>query len=179
MTHLPRVTGEVRSGLEVVARNAPLPSRPLRDFHVRAERDAPELAAVDVRDAVVLGQPLVDERVVGRQQVDDAAILADDAVEQQLDFAAHRLAQRIVEVRDRAAAAATSRRGRAGSATGPAKLTASASAFGSFSMRRTCCSSTAGSFSRPARGELQQLRVGAGLHRKNDSRDARSTSLMR
>ena len=33
-----------------------------------------------------------------RQQVDDVAILADDLVEQQLDFAAHGLAQRIVEV---------------------------------------------------------------------------------
>ena len=33
---------------------------------VLAERDAPEAAAVDVRNAVVLGQPLVDERVVRR-----------------------------------------------------------------------------------------------------------------
>ena len=63
-----------------------------------AERHAPELAAVDVRDAVVLRQPLVDERVVRGQQIDDAPILADDAVEQQLHFAAHRLPQRIVEV---------------------------------------------------------------------------------
>ncbi len=30
-------------------------------------RDAPELAAVDVRDSIVPGQPLVDERVVGAQ----------------------------------------------------------------------------------------------------------------
>ncbi len=30
MIHLPRVTGEVRSGLDVVTRNAPLPSRPRR-----------------------------------------------------------------------------------------------------------------------------------------------------
>ena len=30
MIHLPRVTGDVRSGLAVVARNAPLPSSPLR-----------------------------------------------------------------------------------------------------------------------------------------------------
>ncbi len=33
-------------------------------------------AAVDVRDAVVPRQPLVDERVVGRQQVEHAAVLA-------------------------------------------------------------------------------------------------------
>ena len=31
MIHLPRVTGDVRSGLELVARKAPLPSRPRRD----------------------------------------------------------------------------------------------------------------------------------------------------
>ena len=98
MIHLPRVTGEVRSGFDVVVRNAPLPSRPRRRSMSGAERDAAELAAVDVRDAVVLGQPLVDERVVRRQQIGDAAILADDAVEQQLDFAPHRLTQRIVEV---------------------------------------------------------------------------------
>ena len=30
MIHLPRVTGDVRSGFDVVARNAPLPSSPLR-----------------------------------------------------------------------------------------------------------------------------------------------------
>ncbi len=47
---------------------------------------------------VVLGQPLVDERVVGVQQFDDAAIFADDGVEEQLHFAPHRLPQRVVEV---------------------------------------------------------------------------------
>ena len=31
--------------------------------------DAAVLAAVDVRDAVVLGEPFVDEGVVGRQEV--------------------------------------------------------------------------------------------------------------
>ena len=98
MIHLPRITGDVRSGFDVVTRNAPLPIRPQRVLHVGPERDAPELAAVDVRDAVVLRQPLVDERVVRVQQIDDAAIFADDAVEEQLDFAPHRLPQRIVEV---------------------------------------------------------------------------------
>ena len=67
----------------------------------------------------MLGQPLVDERVVRGQQIDDAAVLADDAVEEQLDFAPHRLPQRVVEVgidqRQRARRSA----GRAGSATGP------------------------------------------------------------
>ena len=73
-----------------------MPSSPRRASSV--ERDAAELAAVDVRDAVVLGQPLVDERVVGRQQVEDVAVLAHDAGEEQLGLALKRLAQRVVEV---------------------------------------------------------------------------------
>jgi hypothetical protein len=36
------------------------------------------------------GQPFVHERVVGRQQVRDVPVLANDAVEQQLGLAAKR-----------------------------------------------------------------------------------------
>ena len=45
-------------------------------------------------------QPLVDERVVGAQQVERAAILAHDALEEELGLAAERLPQRVVEVRE-------------------------------------------------------------------------------
>ncbi len=45
------------------------------------------------------GQALVDERVVRIQQIEHAAILAHDAVEQQLGFALERLPQIVVEVR--------------------------------------------------------------------------------
>ncbi len=51
---------------------------------VAGKLDAAEAAAADVRDAVVPRQPLVDERVVGVEQVDDAAVLAQHAAEQQL-----------------------------------------------------------------------------------------------
>ena len=47
----------------------PWPSRPPRGLSGR-KRHAPEVAAVDVGDAVVLRQPLVDERVVGREQIE-------------------------------------------------------------------------------------------------------------
>ena len=47
----------------------------------------------------MLREPLVDERVVGREEIEDAPVFAHDAVEEQLHFAAHRLTQRIVEVR--------------------------------------------------------------------------------
>src|SRR4029079_5978561 len=44
------------------------------------------------------GETLVDEGVVGRQQVEDVAVLAHDAVEEELRFALKRFAQRVVEV---------------------------------------------------------------------------------
>ena len=46
--------------------------------------DAPEVTAVHVRNAVVPRQPLVDEGVVRRQQVADAAVLPQLALEEQL-----------------------------------------------------------------------------------------------
>ena len=105
-------------------------------------------------------QPLVHEGVVGRQQVEHAAVLAHDALEQQLGLAAERLAQVVVEVReivligDRGAQvpelqplAGEVRDQRARRAR-------------SASMRRTCRSSTAGCRSWPRRGDVDQLVVG-------------------
>ena len=60
-------------------------------------RHAPEVAAVDVVDAVVARQLLVQERVVGAQQLLQRTILADLAFEEQLGLLRHRLAERIVE----------------------------------------------------------------------------------
>ena len=62
------------------------------------ERDAPEAAAVDVLDAVVFGEALVDERVVRPQQIEHAAILADHAFHEHLRLAPERLAEVVVEV---------------------------------------------------------------------------------
>src|SRR5665213_2879311 len=66
---------------------------------VRRERDFAEAAAFHMRDAVVLGEPFVEERVVGAQQVERAPVLADDALEEELGFRTERLPQRVVEVR--------------------------------------------------------------------------------
>ena len=49
---------------------------------VGRQLDSAEVVAVDTRDAVVAGQPLVQKRVVGLQQVHDRAVFVDDAVEQ-------------------------------------------------------------------------------------------------
>ena len=48
----------------------------------------------------MLCESLVHEGVVRREQIDDSSIFADDAAEQQFHFAAHRLPQRIIEVRE-------------------------------------------------------------------------------
>src|SRR5262249_52342492 len=62
------------------------------------QRHAPEVTAEDVRDAIVLRKPLVHERVVGGQQIDDVSVLADDAPKEQLGLASERLAKVVVEV---------------------------------------------------------------------------------
>ena len=95
--HLPRTTGDVRSGYDVTVRMLPCPSRPPRRLS-GGSVDAPEPAALHVGNAVVAREPFVDERVVGAQQVERAAILADHALEEQLRLAAERLTQRVVEV---------------------------------------------------------------------------------
>ena len=62
------------------------------------ERDAPELRAVNVGDAVVLRQALVEEGVIGGQEIDDVAVLLDDALKEQFRLAAESLAQLVVPV---------------------------------------------------------------------------------
>ena len=84
---------------------------------VRTELDAPEPAPLHVGDAVVARQPFVDERVVGAQQVERAAILAHDALEEQLGLAAERLTQRVVEVRESSVAPESPPPGSGGTAT--------------------------------------------------------------
>ena len=50
-------------------------------------RHLAELVADDVRDPVVPREPLVDEGVVGGEQIRDRPILADDVAEEELGFA--------------------------------------------------------------------------------------------
>ena len=68
---------------------------------VLVERDAPEAAAVHVRDPVVFGEPLVHERVVGAEQIERAPVLLHDALDEQLGFAPECLTQVVVEVGER------------------------------------------------------------------------------
>ena len=62
------------------------------------ERHPPEAVSVDPADAVVPRQPFVDERVVRAQQLEEAPVLAEGALDEQLGLAAECLAQVLVEL---------------------------------------------------------------------------------
>ena len=120
-------------------------------------RHAAESVPDDVGNPVVPREPAIDEGVVGREQIDDRAVLAHDAHEEQLRLALHRLQQVPVAVREvRSGSGCQSRRLRRCSHC-DAKFFASASAAASASIRRTCCSSTAGSLSFPRRQADQRV----------------------
>ena len=65
-----------------------------------ADRHASQLRPVDVLHAVMLSQPLIEIGVVGRQHVENAAVLAHDARKEQPGFVAERLSQLLVERKD-------------------------------------------------------------------------------
>ena len=84
----------------------------------RSQRHAPEVAAVDVRDAVVPRQPLVEERVV--RAAADRARCGPRArcSRRKLGLAPQRLAQVVVEIREQPRIRRRLLRGCAGTATG-------------------------------------------------------------
>ena len=177
-THLPRSTGEVRVAYDVRVRMLPWPSRPPRGLPV-GNVYAPELAALDVGDSVVLGQPLIQKGVVRRQQIQHAAILAQDAVQEQLGFAlegrrADRRRSRGTESRsgcfdsDVAQVTATARR-----SWSPAIRSADRPACAGPAFQNRGVLQLAGG------RRVQQLVVRDAAPRKNDRRDASSRSLMR
>ena len=157
-THLPRMHRRGPRRVRRHRQDAALAQQPAA-LAVLVERDAAEAAAVDVRNAVVLRQPLVDERVVGAQQIEHAAILAQDAVEEELRLLPERLPQVVVEVREQPHVRRDRRRGCAGAATARRSWSTSARDASSASIRRTCRSSTAGSCSLSGNRHVQQLVV--------------------
>ena len=142
---------------------------------LRPELDAAKAAAADVRDAVMPREALVDERVVGGSRSttlrSSRSTLANNS---SVSCAMHGAGCR----RTRWSSGSRCRAG-AGRATAPRSSSTSASAFGSASMRRTSRSRTAGCESSPAAAAASNARPGMLLQRKNDRRDASSTSLRR
>ena len=81
-THAPRNTGDVRSPYEVRISTAALPSNAPALF--LRQRDLAELGAGDAGNTVVARQAVIQERVVGGQQIHDVAIFQKDAADETL-----------------------------------------------------------------------------------------------
>ena len=177
-THLPAQHRRRARRIRRERQQAALAEQPAA-VRAAGERDAAELLAVDVRDPVVPGQPLVDERVVRRQELDHAAVLAQLCFDEQLGLPPHRAAQAARRSPGTSARSARRCAMLRSCSHWPAKFSTSALAFGSASMRRTCWASVAGSCSLPRSARSSSSSSGMLLQRKNDSRDASSRSLIR
>src|SRR5258708_2186746 len=57
------------------------------------------MASIHIRDLVRLSQTLVDERIVGIQEAHQAAIFANDTLEEKLRFLLERFTQAVIEIR--------------------------------------------------------------------------------
>ena len=97
---MPRATGEVRAAFEVTRQQRALAQQAAPHVQIRGQLHPAELRAVNVRDSVLLGEPLIDEGVIRGQQVQNAAVFVNDAAEEQLDFALIGGAQVVVEIRE-------------------------------------------------------------------------------
>ncbi len=138
-TYLPRSTGDVRFAYDVSVRMLECPSRPnpRRGLSVGI-RHAAEVVPEHVRNAVMLCEPFVHERVVGSQQIDDAAVLAKHALQKQGGFAFEGVPQAEVEVRETVAGSASSRAHRADTTTARRNWSQAPRNAESRSIRRTC-----------------------------------------
>ena len=100
ITHLPRSTGEVRLASDVCTSTLPWPSRPRRvSSGYWTRRNSVPDDARGCRSAA----PVARSRRCSRrdEQIEQAAVLAHQVVEEQLGLASHRGGEVVVEVRDR------------------------------------------------------------------------------
>ena len=80
--HLPRLTGEVRVGLDVDARTLAWVSTPPRDVPASDTRRKP--SPDNPGDAIMPRQAFVDERVIRAEEFQHAAVLVVDRFEEEL-----------------------------------------------------------------------------------------------
>ena len=85
-SHLPRNTGEVRVGIGGQRQQARVPQQPAA---IITNGDPPESFAVNTRDAVMMRQTLVHERVVRGQELRETPIPAELAFQEQERLAFH------------------------------------------------------------------------------------------
>ena len=140
--------------------------------------DTPEVAALHSADAVMQRQSLVQERVIGPQQIKRAAILAQDAFEEQFCLAAKSLPQGIVEI-----GKVIGRRSRERDVAQEQPLSGEVlnerfrTRIGQHALHLS--GEDARSPELVFHRQLEQLVVGDAAPQKNESRDASSRSVMR
>ena len=100
----PRFTGEVRVGLEVTSKIDGMRQHAAARA-VLGQRDLAHLVARHALDAVILGELGVEERVIAVDQLEQAAVLAGDVVEEPSRSRCRmaRRRSRVIDVRSRRA----------------------------------------------------------------------------
>ena len=81
-TQKPRRTGAVRSGIRGHHQDRALAKQAAAG--AIGKRDLAESLAVDPAHAVVIGEPLIEERIVGANELEDAAIVAELAARERV-----------------------------------------------------------------------------------------------
>ena len=176
ITHLPRCTGEVRSATEVIIRMLPWVRMPRRVGGSGTRRNS---VPVTLGIAVVPGQPLVHEGVVGVEQVEHAAVLAHQAGEEQLGLRAASTRSATDPTADRGCRRAAPSRRPAAAATAIRSAWPGPRPWG-----RRACGAPGGRapavvLSVPAVATFTSSASGTVPQMKNDRREASSRSVMR
>ena len=125
----------------------------------------------------MLRQPFVDERVIGVQQFERAAVVAQDVAEQHFRLAPEAFADVVVEVREHQQVGRDLRLQVAELQPLAGEVADESVRAPSASIRFYLAASTPGWRRRPDAARFSSRSSGMLLHMKNDRRDARSTSL--
>ncbi len=175
--HLPRIHRRGAVGIRRNGQNTALPQQAAA-MRILVQVHAAEACAVDVGNSVVLGQPLVEVGVLRAQQVEHAAVLPEDVVRGKVRSPAGTPAADCRRSRRRSACRDWSRQGCAGTATGPRSSSPACATGRPRACGEPVASSTPGARSLFWIARSSSSSSGMLLHRKNESRDANSTSLI-
>ena len=134
--------------------------------------DAAELLPRDARDAVVLGQALVEDRPVGVHEIGQRQIFLQHFAEEAVRLLQHRVAEHLVELGILPHVGLGEVDVAQVEPLAGEVLARTAADLASWSIRSTCWRSTSGSRSLPAAARASSSSSGSELHRKYDSRVA-------
>ena len=95
---MPRSTGDVRLAYDETVSTLACVKTPPR--WVPCQIDLAELVPLDAGNAVKLGQALIQEGVIGVDEIEDGAVFADDVLEEQVGLLLHRHPRVVGEFRE-------------------------------------------------------------------------------